>query len=98
MKTYDKRDITEEYLSHMTCDICAVEINLDESSDGSEYVNIKHGFGYGSNYFGDNSTIDIDICEKCLYEIFQEKGLAHLIKNEYRESMQEWAEENKEET
>ena len=79
MKKYTQEDVTYEILDYLNCDICGRKLKTN-SKEYSSCVSIRKEFGYGSDYFGDNTTIDIDLCEKCMHNIIEEKGLTHLIK------------------
>lgn len=48
------------------CDICKKEYSYDKDiMDIQEFVGINIRAGYGS-IFGDDSTVEIDICQHCL--------------------------------
>ena len=65
MKQYQSIQIPTQKITHIVCDICQEEFVYSQML---EFVNIRHAFGYESSYFEDGETIDIDICERCLYQ------------------------------
>lgn len=61
-------------IKSITCDICKKD--YDDVLEIQEFHHIHFVGGYNS-VFGDESMIECDVCQHCLYE---------MIKNNYRES------------
>ena len=65
-----------EKIESMRCDICGYIYSQEESPfNPSEMIHIEHAFGYESAYFEDMSELNMDICEKCLYDWVKSHGL-----------------------
>ena len=60
-------------IDSLTCDVCKKEFPYDSEHalDTQEFHHIHFTGGYGSK-FGDGCAIRIDICDSCLYEIFED--------------------------
>lgn len=63
MKKYKEVQETVEKIESITCDVCGKDI-FDDILEYEEKVSINYIGGYGS-VFGDGSTVEIDICQKC---------------------------------
>ncbi len=53
-------------VTEIVCDRCSKA--FDAFSEEFEGVSIVKTFGYFSRHFGDMTTLNVDICETCLYE------------------------------
>lgn len=63
MKIYKTIKCTKQVLDSVTCDLCKTECIQMET------LEINHLFGYGTEY--DMSSLNIDVCEKCLIKLFR---------------------------
>lgn len=59
-----------EKVKSITCDICKKE--YDDILETQEFHYIHFTGGYGS-IFSDDSMIECDICQHCLYEMIKDK-------------------------
>jgi hypothetical protein len=76
MKKNSKTTIEVDELEKLTCDCCGktdiVYSGKDGFGNGDVYVmSFSHDFGYGSP--NDQDTLEFDICEDCLMELFKDK-------------------------
>jgi hypothetical protein len=65
--------ITTKRIVSITCDICGKTYDTDMETQEFHFVQLTGGFG---SVFGDETTIECDVCQYCLYE---------MIKGKYRE-------------
>lgn len=72
-----KRLITqEEVVTHIHCDICGYVYEKSTMPyNQHEMIHLEHAFGYESSFFEGMSALDMDICEKCLYDFIKSHGL-----------------------
>jgi len=62
----------ELVLEAMICDRCLVEFPVSDPLNGvQDFINIKGTGGYGSNWPGDLTTYELDLCEPCQKELFE---------------------------
>ena len=72
MKKFKKIQI--DTIDDIICDICgnSCYIGLQDIKDFYG-VSIKYHAGYFSKYFEDNTNIELDLCEKCLWNLFNSR-------------------------
>ena len=58
-------------ISSIVCDKCKEEISIKDYMKYQEFVSIRFTTGYGNHTFGDDTNIEIDLCQNCFYEIFK---------------------------
>lgn len=65
----------KEVITSMTCDLCGKETIVEDGYDldSTEVIKVVHSFGYKSQYFGDGTKLECDICEACLYTLLKSK-------------------------
>ena len=63
----EKRTTTIEVTTGVECDVCKKVYDIDDLAT-QEILHIQHQYGYGSTEFGDMNEIELDICEKCMFE------------------------------
>jgi len=56
--------------SSIKCDKCGKEM-ITQASDNGNGVLIYYDGGYDSDFFGDGTTIEFDLCEECLFNFIQ---------------------------
>lgn len=56
----------------ITCDKCKKKVLAKDYEEFQEFVSIRHETGYGNNTFGDDLRIEVDLCQKCFYELFKD--------------------------
>ena len=69
-------------LNGFKCDKCGKEdLQYKDTEDGQytytnyawqEYMHIQYNAGYGSKYWGDMTSIKLDLCEKCHFDLFKD--------------------------
>lgn len=64
----------DEYIEEsITCDVCQKIYNEDDDCfETQEFIHISQDCGYNS-IFGDNSHIQIDICQHCFNDLLGDK-------------------------
>lgn len=79
MRFFEEKIIQEPQLIcvKLQCDVCKKEFTADDFIEVQEFHHINFVGGYGS-VFGDESHIQCDICQRCLFE---------MIKDFYREEV-----------
>lgn len=71
MRHYKTVAVEEEQLTHIECDACGRKISTDDFIELQEMCHINFIGGYGS-IFGDNVEVDLDICQYCLKNRFED--------------------------
>jgi len=56
----------------ITCDVCKKEYLEDDRLETQEFTHIRHRGGYAS-VFGDEESIECDICQHCLNKLLKGK-------------------------
>lgn len=70
IKETPTQSIKRELVSK-TCDVCKTKYEVDDFVAMQEFHHIRFTGGYGS-IFGDESTVECDICQNCLYEMIKD--------------------------
>ena len=74
MREYKTETVTKtkQIISHITCDICGNRYSYDDKQrdifEIQEFHFVHFRGGYGS-VFGDDSDIECDICQCCLFKL-----------------------------
>jgi len=63
---------TEYTLVSIICDVCGKNYYRDDLLEIQEFTHIRHTGGYDS-VFGDEESIECDICQHCLKELLEGK-------------------------
>lgn len=64
--------ITQNQVMGFTCDVCGKSFFEDDFINFQEALIWNNECGYGS-VWGDGSLIELNICQQCLFELFEEK-------------------------
>ncbi len=80
MKTLKEVERTIEEVDMITCDCCGYE-----QKEGPQHwitcdrdmISTHHMFGYGSS--NDQSTLDFDICEECLFDMLKKSNVNYRL-------------------
>ena len=82
-----KRLITkEEVVTRIRCDICGYVYEKSTMPNSQhEMIHLEHAFGYESSFFEGMSALDMNICEKCLYDFIKSHGLYPSVITPYGE-------------
>ena len=67
MKKYRQAKTPHYVLDSIVCDACKVE--YDDPMDMQEFLSYKDSAGYGANFFRDMDSLELDLCEKCKFEL-----------------------------
>ena len=71
--SYKTKTIEEKQFETVTCDICKKEyVRGDDVLEIQEFFNIRSTGGYGA-IIGDESTLEIDICQHYFISMLKEK-------------------------
>lgn len=75
MIEYEKKIIEQEEVVSIKCDICKKKYSPQtEIFETQEFFHIRKHCGY-SSVFGDCSNVELDICQHCMLDFLQEKGV-----------------------
>jgi hypothetical protein len=67
MKNYRQETHVVDILDSITCDVC--KKTYDNPLDYQEFLQYKDTAGYGANWFQDMDSLELDLCEKCKFEL-----------------------------
>jgi len=70
MKIRRKEEVIVDQVVAVECDRCH-ELFYD-IFDLQEMLDIRFTGGYGSTFWGDMTSVEVDLCEKCSYELFKD--------------------------
>jgi hypothetical protein len=65
---YEQRKITTSVAKTVECDKCHKVYDVDDVFEVQEFHHIRFTGGYAS-VFGDETTIECDLCQHCLKEL-----------------------------
>ncbi|AHJ12843.1 MULTISPECIES: hypothetical protein [Sulfurospirillum] len=75
---YFKKELQEvDVLNQIRCDVCGE--HYESNSLHKELIHSEHTFGYDGALLEDISRLNMDICEKCLYDWVKSHGLYHSV-------------------
>ncbi|MCP5008234.1 MAG: hypothetical protein GY941_30510 [Planctomycetes bacterium] len=69
MQRYEIEQVEQARLVEYTCDVCGRD--LTDILEGQEAYTFERDGGYGS-VFGDGSRINLDVCQHCFKDAFEE--------------------------
>jgi len=69
MKTYKTKLQEVVSVETVTCNKCGKK--QDVHTNDADCVTVNHTFGYNSNpkLFGDMTTVNFDLCERCVFDL-----------------------------
>jgi hypothetical protein len=66
---YGEKTVTQHYAETKECDKCHKVYDVDDDClEAQEFHHIRFTGGYAS-VFGDEATIECDLCQRCLKEL-----------------------------
>jgi hypothetical protein len=66
LRKYIKVQQEVERIVSVQCNLCAHTMSPEEAQ---ESLNVHQVGGYFSQFFGDMTVLEFDLCEQCLYEM-----------------------------
>ena len=69
MKKIEVIKVEREICTEVTCNKCNKTVTSDDIMEFQEFFSYSTTAGYGSKFIGDMNNAEIDLCEKCFYEL-----------------------------
>jgi len=74
MRKYKEIESIESVCESITCDVCDIEFGEKEDFEIQEFHFIDFFGGYAS-VFGDESHVQVDICQHCFKGMLEKSGI-----------------------